>query len=116
MLLMGCSNGSGTANAIGPDEFAKKIKEDKEAVVVDVRTPQEYQAGHIKGARLIDFYAGDFRSNIKGLDKSKHYYLYCRSGNRSGQTLRMMKDLGFKNVSHLDGGINTWKGKTVSGR
>lgn len=80
----------------------------QDLVVLDVRTPDEFNAGHLDGAVMIDFYESDFAANINELDRDQPYLLYCRSGNRSGQTLALMEDLGFTNVADVDGGINAW--------
>lgn len=72
-----------------------------ESIVLDVRTPSEYQESHVKGSTNVDFKNSSFKSEIEKLDKSKSYKLYCRSGNRSGQTLKIMKELGFKDVENL---------------
>ena len=77
-------------------------------VILDVRTPDEFTAGHIPGAVNIDYYETSFRSDLDALDKNVPYALYCRSGNRSGDTLATMSDLGFTDVSELGGGIITW--------
>lgn len=72
-----------------------------DSVILDVRTPDEYMSGHIKGAINIDFYAPDFQNQVDKLDKDKDYKVYCRSGNRSGQSVNLMKKLGFKNVENV---------------
>ena len=77
-------------------------------VILDVRTPAEYADGHIRGALNIDFRDPMFSNELAKLDKSKTYAVYCRSGNRSGQALQMMKTLGFINASDLSGGIIAW--------
>jgi rhodanese-related sulfurtransferase len=77
-------------------------------IVLDVRTPQEFAEGHLENATMIDFYEPDFASQLADLDPTQPYLLYCRSGNRSGQTLTLMKDLGFTNVAEIDGGTNAW--------
>lgn len=74
-------------------------------IILDVRTPNEFATNHIKGALNIDFYSSNFENEIKQLDKSKDYKVYCRSGNRSGQAVNLMKNLGFKNTENV-GGIN----------
>ena len=78
-------------------------------VIIDVRTPEEFAGGHIENAINIDYYASTFESDINALDKDKAYLIYCRSGNRSGQALDIMEDLGFQEVYDLGGGINAWK-------
>lgn len=77
-------------------------------VVLDVRTPDEYAAGHLEDAVVVDFYEDDFASRIAELDPDVPYLLYCRSGNRSGQTRALMDQLGFTDVADVDGGILAW--------
>ncbi len=76
--------------------------------IIDVRTSGEFQAGHIPDAMLIDFYAKNFVERVKALDKDTTYLLYCRTGNRSGQTLKLMRNLGFKAAYNMKGGMNKW--------
>ena len=88
---------------ISPSEFKEKVKADP-GVVIDVRTDEEYKNGHLAIAdhqfNLLD---GEFESKLDSLNKSKTYYLYCRSGNRSGQAARLMKKNGFENVYNVGG-------------
>ncbi len=77
-------------------------------ILVDVRTPEEFAQGNIEGAANIDFLNSNFETKIQELDKSTPIYLYCRSGNRSGQSMKKMKALGFTEVSHLMGGYKAW--------
>jgi rhodanese-related sulfurtransferase len=88
-------------------DFATKIS-DVSVVVLDVRTPGEYQSGHISNAVNIDFESGNFEQEILKLDKSKTYAVYCRSGNRSGQATAIMANNGFGSIFNLSGGINDW--------
>ncbi len=89
--------------------FAQNIASG-EYTVLDVRTPEEYAAGRITDdAMNINFYADDFRSQLAALPKDAKYLIYCRSGGRSGQTLSLMKDLGFLHVEDLKGGMNAWQ-------
>jgi rhodanese-related sulfurtransferase len=78
-------------------------------VVLDVRTPEEYAEGHLDGAVLVDFYDSDFADQLGQLDPEVPYLVYCRSGNRSGQTLTLMEQLGFGSASDVDGGIVAWQ-------
>ena len=80
-------------------------------IVLDVRTIEEFSEGHIQGAKLMDFYKENYENDLALLDKNVTYYIYCRSGNRSGETLELMKKLGFKNVYNLNRGINDWNSK-----
>lgn len=77
-------------------------------VVLDVRTPSEYAAAHIAGARLVDFRSPGFRDELARLDRAPHYVVYCRSGNRSTHALEVFRELEFQSVTHLDGGILAW--------
>lgn len=79
-------------------------------VVLDIRTPEEFAAGHLANAINIDYYADDFESKLAELDVSVPYVMYCNSGNRSGNALPVMDSLGFEEVYELDGGIQAWFG------
>jgi phage shock protein E len=65
------------------------------AMVIDVRTPDEFNGGHLEGAERIGIADSDFIARIDALDRSADYYIYCRSGNRAGQAIDAMRDLGF---------------------
>lgn len=98
------------------NEQFKAMMADSNVVVVDVRTSDEYQAGHIPNTTLhIDYYKGDFKEQVSKLDTSKTYILYCRSGYRSGKSIAIFKNLGFTSVHHLDGGITKWNGSIEKG-
>lgn len=77
-------------------------------VILDVRTPEETAGGMITDAIHIDFYAADFQEQLNELDKNKPILVYCASGGRSGQTLEIMKSLGFKEAHNLLGGYTSW--------
>jgi phage shock protein E len=77
-------------------------------VVLDVRTPEEFAEGHLAGAEILDFYRADFTDRLAELDQDVPYLLYCRSGNRSGQALAMMRELGFTDVTEIEGGVISW--------
>jgi rhodanese-related sulfurtransferase len=89
-------------------EFSEKIKSDKSAVIIDMRTSQEYEQGHIQNSLLIDMYHPSFQKKILELEKTKNYYIYCRSGSRSFHAGNFMLQMGFENVSHLEKGIISW--------
>jgi rhodanese-related sulfurtransferase len=93
---------------IAPQEAARFVETAK-PVVVDVRRPEEYAAGHLAAASLqLDYYAPDFRDQLAKLDKNAHYLIYCRSGHRSGLALAIMRELGFTDAHDIAGGINAW--------
>ncbi|MCC8360704.1 rhodanese-like domain-containing protein [Salinimicrobium sediminilitoris] len=97
---------------INQEEWREKIAEDNDAVILDVRTEQEVEEGYIPGAKVIDIYKGqEFIDEIDKLDKSKNYYVYCRSGSRSGQACTIMDQKGFKNTYNLLGGFSQWEGE-----
>lgn len=97
---------------INQEEWREKIAEDDNAVILDVRTEEEIEEGYIPGAKKIDIYKGqEFIDEIDKLDKDKNYYVYCRSGNRSGQACAIMDQKGFKNTYNLQGGFSKWEGE-----
>lgn len=100
-----------TALSIQPKKFERLMKK-KNAVILDVRTTEEYRSGYIGTAinyNVLDSLA--FVNTISTLDKNKKYLLYCKSGRRSGKALVMMKNMGFKKAYHLQGGVTDWKGE-----
>jgi len=97
---------------MSPEEFAEVMQE---AEILDVRTPMEYQQGHIPGARNVDIAGPDFMDTISSLDRSRPYALYCRSGSRSGMAIQLMNQLGFEAAGHLETGLLDWNRELVSG-
>jgi len=81
---------------------------DKDYVLIDLRTQREINEGFIEGAINIDFYSPDFKNQLNNLDKTKKYLIYCRSGGRSSKALELTKELGFNEVYDLKGGISSW--------
>ncbi|MBX7059976.1 MAG: rhodanese-like domain-containing protein [Leptospirales bacterium] len=79
-------------------------------VLIDVRTPQEYAAGHLHGARLMDYYESNFRSRLLALNRSQPVAVYCHSGVRSAAAARVLSEAGFQRVLNLRGGILSWQG------
>lgn len=90
-------------------EAAQKLVATNKLVILDIRTPEEFQAGHIAGATNINFRAPDFAKQIAALPKDKTYLLHCASGNRSTQSLPVFKQHEFKSLYHLDGGMKAWE-------
>ncbi len=96
------------------EQWSKRAAEDKDAVILDVRTQEEVDDGYIPGAVHIDFYLGQgFLEEIEKLDKAKSYYVYCRSGNRSGQACALMNSRGFGRCYNLMGGMMEWEGDVI---
>jgi len=77
--------------------------------LIDVRTPKEYEEGHIENAQLINYYSKNFKENIQELDKEKPVYVYCKSGYRSGNSSKILAELGFKEIYDLKGGYMAWE-------
>jgi len=109
LLPLGCFS-STSYKTISIDE-AYEIYTAKTAVFIDVRTAQEYDAGHIPGAVLIDINSDLFDEMIQKLDKNAVYVVYCRSGMRSARASERMKSLGIKNIYNVSGGFSAWQEK-----
>ena len=80
-----------------------------ETVVLDVRTQKEIDEGHIEGAVFANFRNEDFTVQLSKLDRQTSYVVHCKSGGRSTKTLAILNDLGFRDVTHMDGGLDGWK-------
>jgi len=106
ILISSCTIGQ-TTNDIEIDEFKRKISSEK-YVLVDVRTAEEFIDGHIEGALNIDYFSATFSDDISKVGFEIPVLLYCRSGNRSSKAMKTMKELGFKEVYNLEGGIKGW--------
>ena len=88
-------------------KYEKKMTQ-PDVQLVDVRTPEEFSEGHLENAINIDVTADDFDAKVVGLDKEKPVMVYCKSGGRSAKASARLKELGFKNISDLEGGITNW--------
>ncbi len=105
----GCSAQSDSIDTLAPQAFIKQAKADTTAIILDVRTPEEYKEEHLAGAQQLDFLNNEvFDAGIKLLDKSHTYYVYCRSGKRSHHVCMKMQKQGLK-VFDMEGGILNWK-------
>jgi rhodanese-related sulfurtransferase len=111
LILVACSQSESTYKLISPQEFDGKLISLKNVQLVDVRTPEEYQTGHLKNAININFYEEDFKENISRLDKKNPIFIHCAAGAegaRSNQTAELLKELGFIEIYELEGGIINW--------
>lgn len=121
-MFMGCSPKAQTADTAksgqtsvqanvivltSPADFKKQV-EGKKVQLVDIRTPQEYNQGHMEGALNYNYYKPSFMQQMSSLDKSKPVYIYCRSGNRTDSAAKKLKRAGFTKVYDLNGGVNNW--------
>jgi rhodanese-related sulfurtransferase len=115
--LTACSPGSDAVTDVDAAQAASVLQEEK-PTVVDVRTPAEFAAGHLPGAVNIDVEDPGFADAIGRLPKDDTYFVYCRSGNRSGVATDQMAEQGFTHVYDLQGGIADWQasgGAVVTG-
>jgi rhodanese-related sulfurtransferase len=87
----------------------EKLRTDKSNVVLDVRTPKEFAAGHIPGAVNLNFYAPDFDKKLQALDPKKTYLVHCASGGRSAKACGKMSGLDFPSLYNLRGGFKAWE-------
>ncbi len=106
LVLAGCSSTDASTTTIGADALVSTVQE-TDAVIVDVRTPGEYAAGHVEGALNVDVESPDFDERIAGLDPTQAYVVYCRSGNRSRTAADKMAEAGFEAVYNVDAGLAT---------
>ena len=93
-------------NVISDTQFTEI--QDTDYILVDVRTTEEYESGHIQDAVNFDFYSESFQNDILTLDKSSSIILYCRTQNRSTKTANYLKENGYKEITVLAGGITSW--------
>ena len=115
LIFSGCAGKAQTGvpgfESISVQEAADLIKANEsnpDFIILDVRTPEEFNAGHIQNAINLDYYAANFRIELDKLDKENTYLVYCRTGMRSGEAMKIMESLGFKEVYNLSAGISDW--------
>jgi rhodanese-related sulfurtransferase len=108
-----CAQGAaGEYPSLSPAEardLLAKRSGDPGFVLLDVRTPKEFDAERIAGAVMVDYNSPSFRDEMAKLDRSKSYLVYCRTGNRTNGAVKVMRELGFPNVIVFPGGITKWK-------
>lgn len=110
LALVSCTNGQQQTNTkLNAQDYEVKSKSLTNAIIVDVRTPNEFVNGHLQNAINIDWNSDDFQSKIKEIDKEKPVFVYCLSGGRSATAAENMRKNGFKEVYELDGGLIKWK-------
>lgn len=98
---------------LGSHHFEEALKENRKAVVIDVRSPKEFKDGHLPKAKNVNVMDRDFAAKVAKLDKEGDYYVYCRSGARSRTACKLMTRQGFENVTNLSGGMMAWRGKVT---
>ena len=111
VLTVSCKNDqSENIEVVTPEEM-QEISELEDVQLIDLRTPQEFDTGHIASSQNIDYFSDTFEEDIQKLDKSKPVVVYCKSGKKSAECADKMKDNGFVKIYDLDGGIAKWKYK-----
>lgn len=99
---------------LSQETWSFNLQNDKNAVVLDVRTVDEFADGIIPNAINIDIFKGQgFIYKVEELDKSNNFYVYCKAGSRSAQACNIMNQLGFNNTFNLVGGIMQWHGEII---
>ena len=99
---------------LSQEEWVEQLEKDANAVILDVRNDAEVAEGIIPNSIHLDIYKGqEFINALEDLDTSKSYYVYCRSGNRSGQACQIMEEMGFEKAYNLEGGMLDWTGDVV---
>ena len=96
---------------LSAERFKAIIANDKDGIIIDLRTTDEINKGFIKGSVQLDFLAKDAEKQIDKLDKNKTYYIYCASGGRSADAAEYMEKHGFKRVYNLEKGFSDWAKK-----
>ncbi|RZJ67074.1 MAG: redoxin domain-containing protein [Flavobacterium sp.] len=116
-LFASCQGQTPTAvKTVAPADFAQQIKNNPNAQILDVRTPDEFQGGHLDNATNIDWYEKEaFDKKVASLDKNKPVFVYCMAGSRSHRAAGKLHDLGFTQIYDLDGGIVKWNAAGLSG-
>ena len=95
--------------------WQEQLEQDDNAVILDVRTTEEVEEGYIPGAIHHDIYQPQaFMDAISDFDQNKNYYVYCRSGNRSGQACAILNSIGIENAYNLLGGFQEWEGPVAN--
>lgn len=97
------------SSLISVDQMKEMLRENPEVLLLDVRTPEEFEQSHLPGARNIDFLSDDFLQVVGDLPKDQPVYLYCRSGNRSAKAASLINNMGFPNTYDMEGGYLEWE-------
>lgn len=100
---------------LSQSQWAEQLKNDDNAVILDVRTQAEVDEGYIPNMKHLDiFNAGAFMEEAKKMDPNKSYYIYCKSGARSGQACAILNSMGFDKAYNLEGGFMNWQGEKTT--
>ncbi len=104
-------SGKNSIKALDAHELITKNLSNLNFIILDVRSPSEYFEAHIEHAENIDYNSQTFKSELEKRDRNGKYLIYCRSGHRSSNVIKIMIELGFTDIYNLSGGIRKWKGE-----
>lgn len=115
VILFSCTTSQSQTDktSFSAPEFLEKIKATKDAQLIDVRTPGEFEAGHIENAKNINWNDDNFMADAANLDKTKPVFVYCLSGGRSGSAAKALRKEGFTTVYEMPGGMMEWRAKKM---
>jgi thioredoxin 1 len=108
-----CTNGQTESQKLNAKAFAEQLKQHSDAVIIDVRTPDEFAGGHIANALNIDWNGSSFEQQANKLDKEKPVYVYCLKGGRSASASAKLNEMGFKKIFELEGGMLQWRAENM---
>jgi rhodanese-related sulfurtransferase len=108
VLVVGCGQSPASASVDVSVDEALRLWQNKEAILIDVRTPGEYREGHIPG--VVNIPLNELENRLAEVPKDKKVVIICRTGNRSAQGTKLLRSKGFDNVFNSTGGMSTWKG------
>lgn len=114
MVLTAAACSGQNKTVLVPQKFQELLASKPTAQVLDVRTPEEFNKEHLQKAVNINIYEDDFKTKLSGLDKQKPVFVYCGSGVRSAKASGILKELGFKEVYDLQGGIKAWLAENLT--
>jgi len=109
LILFSCSENKSISNLVSAKDFNQMIKNDRSAIIIDVRTPEEFNKGHLRNSLNVNWFDENFDENLNIFNKDLPVFVYCLSGGRSSKANEKIQSLGFKNVYELDGGILEWR-------
>jgi rhodanese-related sulfurtransferase len=108
LVMGGRTDSAQQHEAVSPQQFQQLLEGQSQLQLIDVRTPQEYEAGHLAEAQLITLQRKDFQQQIRQLDVNQPIFVYCRSGRRSNLAASQLAEVGFVQVYDLQGGLAAW--------
>ncbi len=94
---------------VGAQDAHALLSSNPKVIILDIRSPKEIKDGHIKGAVFANFFDKDFKQQLTRFDRNTPYIVHCKRGGRSTKALAVLEELGFTDITHMDGGLDDWK-------